>query len=71
MFCEDSDGRNLREINLYGPIELQLIKEGGRSRRCWVAVPECEVSERRPDRLRADPAMRCGWIAIFAAPGGR
>ena len=28
MLCDDADGRDLREVDLDGPIELELIEQG-------------------------------------------
>ena len=55
---DDGDGRHLGEVDLDGPIELELIEQRVGRRGRGIAVLELEVAEPGLDRLRADPAMR-------------
>ena len=58
---DDGDGRNLGEIDLDGPIELELIEQGVGRRGRGIAVLELEVAEPGLDRLGADPAVGIGF----------
>ena len=48
---DDADGRDLREVDLNGPIELELIEQSVGCRGRGVAVLELEVAEPGLDRL--------------------
>ena len=58
---DDGDGRHLGEIDLDGPIELELVQQGVGRLGCRVAVLEPEISKTGLDRFRANPAVPIGF----------
>ena len=62
MLCGDGNRGNLGEVNLDGPIELQLIEQGVGRRGGGITVLELEVAELGLDRLGAEPAVKIGGL---------
>jgi hypothetical protein len=68
---DDRHRRQLREIHLDRPIELELVEQGrgGFGRR--VATLELKLTEARLDRFGAEPAVMIRWRLRESVRGGQ
>ena len=67
---DDGDGRDLREVDLDGAIELELIEQRVGRRGRGIAVLELEIAEPGLDCLCADPAMRISGFGFLLRESG-